>query len=80
MFDASLSLESLQACLADLPPVPLKGLALMERPSLLADRETVRTAVVELIAYTNGCAQAIDRLRDLPPVPLTTFVSVEWML
>lgn len=80
MFDSPLTLFDLQACLAVLPPASLKGLALMERPFLLADREAVRVAVVELIAYTNGCAHAIDRLRDLPPVPLTTFVSVEWML
>lgn len=80
MFDASLPLESLWTCLADLSPVTLKGLALMERPSLLSDCDTVREAVVELIAYTNCCAQAIERLRDLSPTPLTHIITVEWML
>jgi len=75
-FDA----QKLSDILGSVEAVALQGLALIECPSLLADREAVRVAVVELIAYTNGCAQAMDRLRDLPPVPLTTFVSVEWML
>ena len=75
-FDA----QKLSGILGSVEAVALQGLTLIERPSLLADREAVRVAVVELIAYTNSCAQAIDRLRDLPPVPLTTFVSVEWML
>ena len=75
-FDA----QKLSDVLGSVEAVALQGLALMECPSPLADREAVRVAVIELIAYTNGCAQAIDRLRDLPPVPLTTFVSVEWML
>jgi len=72
--------RKLSGILGSVEAVALQGLALIERPSRLADREAVRASVIELIAYTNGCAQAIDRLRNLPPVPLTTFVSVEWML
>ena len=40
----------------------------------------VREAVLELIAYTGSCTRAIQRLQDVPPVPLTAFVPVEWAL
>lgn len=74
--------EQLLTVLRTVEAVPLQGLALLERPSLLtsANREAVRDAVVELIGYTNRCAQAITNLRDLPPTPLTRLITVEWML
>ncbi len=73
---------TLLACLETTPPISLKGLALIEHPSSLssANREDVRDAVVELIAYTNRCAKAIENLRDLPPIPFTHIITVEWML
>lgn len=76
------NLGELYACLTGLLPVELKGLALVENPSVLssANREDVRDAVVELIAYTNRCAKAIENLRDLPPIPLMSIITVEWML
>jgi hypothetical protein len=40
----------------------------------------LRDAVLELITYTDACARAIHRLRDVPPVPLTAFPIVEWTL
>ena len=80
--DNSIVWSTLLDCLETTPVVSLQGLTLIEQPSLLttAHRDTVRDAVVELIAYTNRCAQAIERLRDLPPRPLTCIVTVEWML
>jgi hypothetical protein len=75
--------------LAALEPVQLKGLELLQSeqrafgllPSPTAiPRETLRDAVLELIAYTDACARAIQRLCDVPPVPLTTFPIVEWIL
>ncbi len=71
----------LLSVLGSVAAVPLQGLALMERPSLLTPvhRDLVREAVVELIAYTNRCTQAVERLRDVPPTPLAV-ITVEWML
>ena len=71
----------LLSVLRSVAAVPLQGLALMERPSLLTPvhRDRVREAVVELIAYTNRCTQAVERLRDVPPTPLAV-ITVEWML
>jgi hypothetical protein len=70
----------LMSVLRGIEAVPLQGLALIECPSLLADRAVVRDAVLELIAYTGNCSRAALRLADVPPVPLTTFVPVEWAL
>ena len=72
----------LLSVLGSVAAVPLQGLALMEHPSLLTPvhRDRVREAVIELIAYTNRCTQAVERLRDVPPTPLMTVITVEWML
>lgn len=71
----------LLSVLGSVVAVPLQGLALMERPSLLTPvhRDCVREAVVELIAYTHRCTQAIESLCDVPPTPLAV-ITVEWML
>jgi hypothetical protein len=74
----TLDQTTLGDCLAALPPVELKGLALMQQPH--PERAALREAVTELIAYTNACQQAADRLRDVPPVPLTAFTLAEWAL
>jgi hypothetical protein len=75
--------EVLQACLADLPPVQLKGLDLLGQASELLmpamPREALRDAVLELMAYTDACARSLHRLRDLSPVPLNCPL-VEWVL
>ena len=81
--------EKLQTCIAALEPVQLKGLTLLQseqcafgllpNPTAIP-REMLRDAVLELISYTDACARAIQRLWDVPPVPLTTFPIVEWAL
>jgi len=77
-FDA----QKLSGILGSVEAVALQGLVLIERPSLLTPvhRDLVRAAVVELIAYTRCCTQAIERLRDVPPIPLMAVITVEWML
>jgi len=75
-FDQTQLLEVLAA----LPPAPLKGLALIGSLTPVTDRTAVRESVLELIAYTNGCARAIEQLHSLPAIALTTFVCVEWVL
>lgn len=80
MTPLSLTQNRLLAVLATLSPAPLKGLALLETPAGLTDRETVRAAVLDLMAYTDGCTQALERLASLPAVPLTAFVCADWAL
>ena len=89
MLQLRLDTEQLCMTLAALEPVQLKGLALLQsgqRPlGLLSKhneipRDTLREAVLELIAYTDACARAIQRLLDVPAVPLTAFPMVEWVL
>ena len=84
-FDTSKLCSTLTA----LEPVKLKGLDLLQSeqrafgllPSPTAiPRETLRDAVLELIAYTDACARAIQRLCDVPPIPLMAFPIVEWAL
>lgn len=88
MLQLSLDAEQLCATLAALEPVRLKGLALLQsgqRPLGLLpsqeeiSRDTLREAVLELMSYTDACAQSLHRLRDLAPVPLACPL-VEWIL
>jgi hypothetical protein len=84
-----LNTSKLCSTLAALEPVKLKGLDLLQseqrsfgllpNPTAIP-RETLRDAVLELISYTDACARAIQRLCDVPPVPLTAFPIVEWSL
>jgi hypothetical protein len=91
MFDAGLSLESLRNCLAGLPPVELKGMALLRErcphglffPRLESGRqdiprETIAEAVTEIVGYTERCRQAAQQLTTLTPIPLTTFSILEY--
>ncbi len=78
-----MEVEVLRACLADLPPVQLTGLDLLEQ---VADwqmpaipRDTLRDAVLELMAYTDACTKTMQRLREVTPVPLS-MPLVEWVL
>jgi len=78
-----MEMEVLRTCLADLPPVQLKGFDLLGQASDLLvpaiPREILREAVLELMAYTDACTRSLHRLRDLRPVPLA-FPLVEWVL
>jgi hypothetical protein len=89
MLEIHLDTHQLSSTLAALEPVQLKGLALMQsgqRPLGLLPkheeipRDILREAVLELIAYTDVCARAIQRLLAVPAVPLTAFPIVEWVL
>jgi hypothetical protein len=89
MLQIHLDTSKLCSTLAALEPVKLKGLDLLQSeqrsfgllpyPTAIP-RETLRDAVLELIAYTDACARAIQRLWDVPPIPLTAFPIVEWAL
>jgi hypothetical protein len=93
MFDAGLTVKSLRDCLAGLPPVELKGMALLRerRPhgqffpqfeggSPGIPRETLAEAVTEIIHYTDRCRHATQQLAKLMPIPLTAFSILEYGL
>lgn len=89
MLHLYLDTPKLCSTLAAIKPVKLKGLDLLQSEqcafgllpnSAAIPRETLRDAVLELIAYTDACARAIQRLCDVPPIPLTAFPIVEWAL
>ena len=83
MFLLYLDAKDLSESLINLPAVQLKGLDLLGQANDLLmpamPRETLREAVLELMAYTDACARSLHRLRDLSPVPLNCPL-VEWVL
>ncbi len=91
MFDAGLTVESLRDCLAGLPPVELKGMALLRErrpheqffPQLISGqqgipREVIAEAVTEIVGYTERCRRAAQKLMTLAPIPLTAFSILEY--
>jgi len=91
MFDAGLTVESLRDCLAGLPPVELKGMALLRerRPhgqffpqleggQMGIPRDTIAEAVTEIVGYTERCRRAAQQLAKLTPIPLTAFSILEY--
>ena len=87
MFETGFSQVSLQTCLANVPPVELKGMVLLRQHHPAGQffptgvpREVVADAVTELVGYTRRCQQACRQLAQLAAVPLTTFAIVEYGL
>lgn len=71
--------DGLKAVLCGLPPLDLKGAALLdERETGLfptaVPRDSLRGAVAEIVAYTSGCQMAARRVTRLAPIPLTVGV------
>jgi hypothetical protein len=68
--------ETLRDCLLNLPPLELLGMKLLQDsphagffPSDVP-RETLKTAVIEMIDYGERCQRAAGRLSKLTPVPV----------
>ena len=89
MFRADFSLDALRLCLAELPTVELRGMALLRerRPRLQSQffptglpREVVADAVTEIVRYTQRCQQAAEQLAELTAIPLTAWVTLEYGL
>lgn len=93
MFDAGLTVDSLRDCLVSLPPVELKGMALLRecRPirqffpqleggQLGVPRETIAEAVTEIVHYTERCQRAAQQLSKLTSSPLIAFSILEYGL
>jgi hypothetical protein len=88
-----INFDELHSCLADLPPVELKGMALLRerRPhgqffpqfeggQMGIPRETIAEAVTEIVGYTERCRRAAQQLAKLTPIPLSTFSILEYGL
>jgi len=93
MFDAGLTVESLRDCLTGLPPVELKGMALLrerrphgqifpqfESGQMGIPREVIAEAVTEIVGYTERCRRAAQQLMKLTPIPLNAFSILEYGL
>lgn len=86
MFSAGMTADTLRDCLLNLPPLELLGMTLLQSnphagffPSDVP-RETLKTAVVEMIDYGERCQSAAQRLSKLTPVPITTIDPWEYAL
>ncbi|MEO0565990.1 MAG: hypothetical protein AAF125_28035, partial [Chloroflexota bacterium] len=70
--------NDLRDLLLGLPELTLIGTALLEASTgffpVDLPRDTLREAVVEMVAYTESCQSAARRLRDLTPIPLTVAI------
>jgi hypothetical protein len=73
-----MSANDLRDVLLELPELTLIGTALLEASTgffpVDVPRDTLREAVVEMVAYTESCQSAARRLRDLTPIPLTVSI------
>jgi hypothetical protein len=77
--------QTLSDSLSALAPCELLGMALLRQcpPTFFpgsVSREQLREAVIEIIAYTNRCQIAAQRLENLSAVPLKTVVIGEFGL
>ena len=75
MFDAGLTAENLRDCLCDLPRLELLGMTLLQNshhagffPSD-APRDTLKSAVIEVIDYGEKCHNLARRVSALTPIP-----------
>ena len=86
MFSAGMTVNQLRDCLLNLPPLELLGMTLLQSnphagffPSDVP-RETLKTAVVEMIDYGERCQSTAQQLSKLTPVPITTIDLWEYAL
>ena len=77
MHSTSLTVSALAECLAGIPPLELKGTALLRecRPAsglvpAGLPRAALTAAISEIVDYTGRCTAAARRLSHLTPVPL----------
>jgi hypothetical protein len=70
--------DDLRDVLLGLPELTLIGTGLLEASTgffpVDVPRDTLREAVVEMVAYTESCQSAARRLCDLTPIPLTVSI------
>ena len=71
----TLTSDELVACLDAVKPAELMGMALLKQgtPQLLPTdipRDTLRDAVIEMVAYIDRCTEVAHRLKNLMSIPL----------
>lgn len=88
MFSANFAQNHLRECLANVPPVELKGMALLRErppnagffPPLDMPRAVITEAVMEIVAYIERSQHAAAQLARLAPIPLTTLSLLDYGL
>jgi len=92
MMDTGITLQSLRDCLSEVRPVELKGMTLLKErrpqgqffPAIgqaeSLSREVIAEAITEIVAYTQRCRFAAERLSSLAPIPVTAFSALEYGL
>ncbi len=89
MIGAGLTLTSLRDCLAQIEPVKLLGMELLQQHSTHPQgswfptgipRSQMVEAVTELVDYTRRCAYAAGQIRQLASVTLTSIQIMEYGL
>ena len=91
MFNSGMTVETLRDCLVAATPLDLLGMRLLQQcleqarpltglyPTDLP-RETLKSAVSEIVDYTGRCTAVARRLSHLAPIPLTTIEILEYGL
>ena len=77
----SITHEQFNQLLLDLPPMELKGVALLRQfratGVMPTDKEQVTEATRQLVTYTSACEAMARSLQSLPPVPAEESALVE---
>ena len=84
----AMTLERMIGCLTGVEPLQLTGMVLLRqrhspangRDPAHADRDTLRQATLELMAYTQRCQQWLRQVSQLPPVAVMTALQPEFGL
>ena len=86
MFNTGMSVDILRDCLVAAAPLDLLGMRLLQTcpqqglyPTDLP-RETLKSAVSEIVDYTGRCTAVARRLTHLAPIPLVTIELLEFGL
>ena len=86
MLDTVFNQAILRDCLLNLPALKLLGMTLLQNSAHAGffpsdvPRDTLKQAVIELIAYTDRAQQTAHRLSQLTPVPLISEDLPEYVL
>ena len=86
MFNSGMTVDTLRDCLVVAAPVDLMGMRLLKTCPHLGlyptdlPRETLKTAVCEIVDYTERCTAVARRLTHLTPIPLVTIELLEFGL
>jgi hypothetical protein len=86
MSNAGITVDDLRDCLLNLPTLELLGMKLLQDSPHVGffpsdvPRDTLKTAVVEIIDYGERCQRVAQRLSNLIPIPLMNVDLWEYAL